>query len=57
MPSGHVEGRLPQAAAALKRASSFVETVAADEGVEVPFEVYQAIATIRQWCRRVGARP
>jgi hypothetical protein len=54
-PKGVIEGRLPQAAAYLMRAANHVEHVAAEERQPMPFEVRQAIATIRQWCRRVGA--
>jgi hypothetical protein len=55
VPSGHVVGRLPQAAAYLKRAATGVEHAAWEEGVTMPAEVVRAIVTIRVWCRQVGA--
>ncbi len=47
--------RLRRAAGQLKRATNFIETICLDEGVPVPLEVLKAAATIRTWCRTLGA--
>lgn len=52
---GSPEHRLQRAARGLKAATTFVEHIAAEEGITMPIEVWRAVATIRQWTRSVGA--
>jgi hypothetical protein len=51
---GH-EHRVPQQLAYTILQLSHIERVCDEEGVPVPDEVRRAAATVRNWCREVGA--
>jgi hypothetical protein len=52
---GNPEQRVQRAAGRLRADATFLEHVAHDEGIYVPQEVVEALATIRQWTRSLGA--
>jgi len=48
--------RLQRAAGQLKSAATHLEHVAGNEGITVPIEIRRALATVRQWTLKLGAR-